>query len=102
MSDGRANTPPESVKVQLSIEAGCVFALSRWNDAKAKTPAEKFGACTLLDKSNLYSELIPAIMQNCPLGALALAEYICRGACASARKHANEKAARNFSGLFVP
>jgi chemotaxis response regulator CheB len=68
MSDER-EYPPESVKVQLSIEAGCVLALSLWNDATTKALAERFGACTLLDKTNLYSELIPAIKRNCPSGA---------------------------------
>jgi DNA-binding NarL/FixJ family response regulator len=68
MSDER-EYPPESVKVQLSIDAGCVLALSLWNDENAKALAERFGARVLLDKANLYSELISAIKQNCPPGA---------------------------------
>jgi hypothetical protein len=68
MSDER-EYPPESVKVQLSVEAGCVLALSLRNDDTIKALAEKYGACTLLDKTNLYSELIPAIKQNCSRSA---------------------------------
>ena len=67
MSDER-EYPPESLRVQLSIEARCVLALSIWNDETTKALAEKYGACTLLDKANLYSELIPAIKQNCSHG----------------------------------
>lgn len=48
--------------------------MSLWNDENAKALAERFGARGLLDNANLYSELISAIKQNCPPGALALAE----------------------------
>jgi chemotaxis response regulator CheB len=61
--------PPESVKAQLSLEAGCLLAISIWNDEKAKALAQRFGARALLDKANLYSELIFAIKHNCPPGA---------------------------------
>lgn len=64
MSD-EGDYPPESVKVQLSVDARCVLAISLWNDDKAKALAERFGARALLDKANLYSELIPAIKQTC-------------------------------------
>jgi len=57
---------PESVRVQLSTHAGCIVAISVWNDEKAKALAEKFGARVLLDKANLYAELISAIKQNSP------------------------------------
>jgi hypothetical protein len=40
-----------------------------WNDEQAKALAKRFGARVLLDKVNLYSELIPAIKFNCPPGA---------------------------------
>jgi len=60
---------PESVKAQLSVEAGCLLAISIWNDEKAKALAQRFGARALLDKANLYSELIFAIKQNCRPGA---------------------------------
>jgi hypothetical protein len=65
MSDER-DYPPESVKFQLTTNAGCILAISLWNDDTAKDLAERFGARALLDKANLYSELIPAIKQNCP------------------------------------
>ena len=68
LSDER-EYPPESVKVQLSADAGCVLALSVLNDENAKALAERFGARALLDKANLYAELISAIEQNCPMGA---------------------------------
>ena len=60
---------PESVGVQLSKHAGCIVAISVWNDEKANALAERFGARVLLDKVNLYSQLIPAIKQNCPSDA---------------------------------
>jgi chemotaxis response regulator CheB len=60
--------PPESVEAQISGEAGCVLAISLWNDEKSKALAQRFGARALLDKANLYSELISAIKQNCRPG----------------------------------
>ena len=69
MSDEREYSP-ESVKVQLSMHAGCVVAISVWNDEEAKALAKRFGARVLLDKVNLYSELISAIKENCPPGAV--------------------------------
>lgn len=68
MSDER-DYPPESVRVEVCATAGCVLAISVWNDEKAKALAERFGARALVDKANLYSELIAAIKQNCPPGA---------------------------------
>jgi two-component system response regulator DevR len=65
MSDER-EYPPELVKAQLSMHAGCIVAISVWNDEKAKALAERFGARVLLDKANLYAELISAIKQNSP------------------------------------
>jgi chemotaxis response regulator CheB len=56
---------PESVRVQLSMCAGCIVAISIWNDEKAKALAERFGARVLLDKVNLYSDLIRTIKENC-------------------------------------
>jgi hypothetical protein len=65
LSDEREYSP-ESVRVQLSTHAGCIVAISVWNDEKAKALAERFGARILLDKANLYAELISAIKQNSP------------------------------------
>jgi hypothetical protein len=39
------------------------LAISISNDEEAKILAESFGAATLLDKMDLYNELIPAIMR---------------------------------------
>ena len=58
--------PAEQVKAQILLHAKCVLALSLWNDTEAKALAENFGAAALLDKTKLYSELIPAIKQFCP------------------------------------
>jgi hypothetical protein len=44
--------------------------ISLWNDDKAKALAERFGARALLDKANLYSELISAIKKNSPPSAV--------------------------------
>jgi DNA-binding NarL/FixJ family response regulator len=64
MSDEREYSP-ESVRVQLPLDIVCLLAISLWNDDKAKALAERFGARALLDKSNLYAELISAIKHNC-------------------------------------
>ena len=53
--------PPELVKLQLRCV--CTLAVSLSNDAEAKVLAESYGAVSLLDKMNLYSEMIPAIMR---------------------------------------
>jgi chemotaxis response regulator CheB len=68
MSDEREYSP-ESVRFQLSIHSACIVAISVWNDENAKALANRFGARVLLDKVNLYSELISAIKENCPPGA---------------------------------
>ena len=64
MSDER-EYPPEMVKSQLLLNTTCILAISFWNDADAGELAETFGATALLDKTKLYSELIPAIRQFC-------------------------------------
>jgi DNA-binding NarL/FixJ family response regulator len=65
MPDEREYTP-ELVKSQTVLHTKCILAISLWNDDDAKALAERFGAHVLLDKMNLYSELIPAIKQFCP------------------------------------
>jgi DNA-binding NarL/FixJ family response regulator len=70
MSDHEREYSPESVRFQLSMHSGCIVAISVWNDEQAKALAKRFGARVLLDKVNLYSELIPAIKLNCPPGAV--------------------------------
>jgi DNA-binding NarL/FixJ family response regulator len=59
------NYPPESIKSQLASDAGCILAISTWNDADARALAENFGARRLLDKNRLCAELIPAIIESC-------------------------------------
>jgi two-component system response regulator NreC len=54
---------PALVRTQLQLSAKHVLAMSFWNDEQSKALAESYGASTLLDKSTLASELIPAIMQ---------------------------------------
>src|ERR1700736_701932 len=65
MPDEREYTP-EFVKSQILLHTKCIVTISLWNDDDTKTLAQNFGAHVLLDKMNLYSELIPAIKQFCP------------------------------------
>jgi chemotaxis response regulator CheB len=51
---------PASVKAQL--RSVCTLAVSLSNDDDAKALAQSYGAVSLLDKMNLYREIIPAIM----------------------------------------
>jgi two-component system invasion response regulator UvrY len=64
--DDEREYPAEVVKAQVLLNVKCVLAISLWNDTEAKSLAESLGASVLLDKANLYSELIPAIKQFCP------------------------------------
>jgi DNA-binding NarL/FixJ family response regulator len=70
MSD-ELDYPPEVVKPQVLLNTKCILAISFWNDADARDLAETFGATAFLDKTKLYSELIPAIRQFCPKVAIA-------------------------------
>jgi DNA-binding NarL/FixJ family response regulator len=56
---------PEAAKVKILQTAGCILAISVWNDDVAKALAEQFGAKALIDKAHLFSELIPAIKLFC-------------------------------------
>ena len=69
MPDEREYTP-EFVKSQILLHTKCIVAISLWKDADTKALAETFGAHVLLDKMNLYSDLIPAIKQFCPSVAI--------------------------------
>jgi chemotaxis response regulator CheB len=42
----------------------CVVAVSFATDTEAQELAESYGAASLLDKMNLYAEMIPAIMHG--------------------------------------
>ena len=61
---------PAFVKSQILLHTNCIVAISLWKDADTKALAETFGAHVLLDKMNLYSELIPAIKRFCPSVAI--------------------------------
>jgi DNA-binding NarL/FixJ family response regulator len=65
MPDEREYTP-KFVKSQILLHTKCIVTISLWNDDDTKTLSENFGAHVLLDKMNLYSELIPAIKRFCP------------------------------------
>lgn len=55
---------PERVKEQLN--AVCTVAISFATDDDSKSLAESYGAATLLDKMNLYTEMLPAIRRLHP------------------------------------
>jgi len=57
---------PALVKSQILLHTKCIVGISLWNDDDTRTLAKTFGAHVLLDKMNLYSELIPAIKRFCP------------------------------------
>jgi DNA-binding NarL/FixJ family response regulator len=57
--------PPPIVKSYVEQHGACVLAISLSNDEKARALAESFGAKALLDKVNLFSELLPAIRRFC-------------------------------------
>jgi hypothetical protein len=59
------NYLPESVKLQALEHAGCILAVSVWNDSEAKALPAQFGAKALIDKARLFSDLIPAIKAFC-------------------------------------
>jgi len=65
MADEREYTP-KLVKSQILLHTKCIVGISLWNDDDTRTLAQAFGAHVLLDKMNLYSELIPAIRQFRP------------------------------------
>ena len=57
---------PGEDQVDLSMlnrhfNGSCLLAISIWNDEQTRTVAESFGALKLLDKSNLFTTLLPAI-----------------------------------------
>lgn len=64
MGDESAFTP-DFIKSKLLASARCILAMSFWRDAETAELSEAYGASLLLDKSNLHSELIPAITKYC-------------------------------------
>jgi DNA-binding NarL/FixJ family response regulator len=69
MADEREYTP-KFVKSQTLLHTKCTVAISLWKDDDTRTLAQSFGAHVLLDKMNLYSELIPAIKEFCPSASM--------------------------------
>jgi chemotaxis response regulator CheB len=59
----RGDFGPVLVRSQLAAVSH-VLAVSISNDAEAKALSESYGAEILLDKMNLYSELVPEILQR--------------------------------------
>jgi two-component system response regulator DevR len=54
--------PP--VQLKSALMGSRLLAMSIWNDDETKSLAKTIGAAALLDKSELASELIPAIKQD--------------------------------------
>jgi DNA-binding NarL/FixJ family response regulator len=65
----KGNFAPDFVRSQLR-SVPHTLALSLSNDAEAKALAASYGARALLDKRNLSSNMIPAIMNSCVHGAV--------------------------------
>jgi DNA-binding NarL/FixJ family response regulator len=57
--------PPHVVRLKIRGHAQHILALSIWNGDKAESLAGILGAQVLLDKTKLFSELIPAIRNCC-------------------------------------
>ena len=52
----------QHVKIKLLDCAKHVLAMSVWNDGNSRTLANSYGCATFLDKAQLGTELVPAIM----------------------------------------
>lgn len=62
MSDSRRITPGQ-FRSQLSLGKAHLMAISVWNDPETQALASSYGAANCLDKANLATHLIPAILQ---------------------------------------
>jgi len=62
MSDGKRITP-EQFRAQLNLGKSHLLAISVWDDEVTRSLAASYGAARCLDKTNLGSYLIPAILQ---------------------------------------
>jgi two-component system response regulator DevR len=60
MGDEKGVAP---IDVKSRLVGSRLLAISIWNDDETKALADRLGAVVLLDKSNLATELIPAIKQ---------------------------------------
>ena len=56
---------PEIVKGPLLENSGRILGISVWTDAEAMALAKKIGAVALLDKANLFSNLVSSIKMYC-------------------------------------
>jgi DNA-binding NarL/FixJ family response regulator len=63
MPDEREH-PPHLVKQEVRHHVKSILAMSIWNGERAKELAAVLGARLLLDKTKLFSDLLPAI-RNC-------------------------------------
>ena len=61
MCDERLYTPAQ---IKSSLDGCRLLAISVWKDDETKALAESMGAASLLDKTILATELIPAIKRN--------------------------------------
>jgi DNA-binding NarL/FixJ family response regulator len=62
MSDGTRITPSQ-FRSQLNLGKARLLAISVWNDEETQFLATSYGAAQCLDKINLGTHLIPAILQ---------------------------------------
>jgi DNA-binding NarL/FixJ family response regulator len=59
-----ARVSPIEVRSLLNAGASRLVVISIWEDEEANVLADKFGAYTLLDKNELGSTLVPAILEK--------------------------------------
>jgi chemotaxis response regulator CheB len=57
-----ARLSPVEVRTLLNSGASRLLVISIWKDEEANVLADKFGAYTLLDKSDLGNTLVPAVL----------------------------------------
>lgn len=62
MSDSKRIAPGE-FRTLLNLGQSRLIAISAWNDAETQALAKSYGAANCLDKPNLGTHLIPAILQ---------------------------------------
>ena len=62
MSDDKRINPAQ-FRSQLNLGKARLLAISVWNDEETQSLASSYGAAVCLDKTNLATQLIPAILQ---------------------------------------
>ena len=62
MSDSRPITPGQ-FRSQLNLGKARLMAISVWNDPDTQALASSYGAANCLEKANLGTHLVPAILQ---------------------------------------